>query len=407
MATAKKTPDNGLVRAQEMLPNSRVKLTIALTYGDFKPAFEAELDQLSQATKVQGFRPGKAPRAKALAAIGHERVESGALDRAINATYFMAMRQVDMVPVSAPMVEITSYVAPTEGSADDVLVAEYTLQVDVVPQIAIEKSYKKISVKPAKPKAITAKDVDEMIEYLRKQRAGLSETKDGAKAAKGMWADISFDGAVGGVHREDMKSAHHALIVGDNTLIPGFEENIIGMSPAESKTFDITFPDDYGVESLRKEVATFTIVLNELKEIVMPTVDPEFAKNFGHDTVEALEAAIKESLEQERELEAQRATEELVVDELLKLADFDLPESMVEQEQKRLTEETYKRLGLADQSRPLPDAVLADLPVQAKRNVRIGFVISKIAELEGVAEQEGAMRLALDKAIAYATGVEK
>ncbi len=392
---------SGEVKLQK-LPNSRVKLTFPITVAEFRPAFEYELAEASKGLKIQGFRPGKAPAAKVLSEIGRERVEAGALDRAINAAYFLALKSQSLTPVSQPKVTLESYVAPSDDADLDVVVGEVSAEVDVLPDVQL-KDHKRISVKAPKVIDVTQKDVDEVIAYLRKQRAELKEVAEGGKLAKGMWADIGFEGALEGVKRDDMASKHHALIIGDGTLIPGFEDEMIGMTKGESRTFSLKFPKDYQVESFRNKKAEFTVVLHEFKDMMLPDLNPEFAGNLGHKTMEELEKAISASLQMEREGEQKQKLEELVVEEVLKQAKFETPEALVAQEEIRLIEETKQRMGLNLSGAPVPEHLMEQIKEQSRKNVQIGLVISKVAELEGLTTEEGAMRKAVDMLIEYAT----
>ncbi len=380
------------------LPESRVKLTIPVTVAQFRPAFEKELEALAKDTRIEGFRQGKAPLPRVLATAGRQRVEAGALDRALNEAYAAALKQENIVPVTQPEITVDSYTAPAEDAADDLQVASFTAELDVLPEVSI-KGYDRMKVKAPKVVEVTQKDIDEVFDYLRKQGAKLEDTKEGTAIAKGMWADIGFKGSVDGVAREDMNSAHHPLVVGEGQLIPGFEEEMIGMKKGEEKTFTITFPKDYHAKELQGKKAEFTVTIHEIKDMVMPVVDAEFAKKFGHDTMEQLEKAIRENLEQERKQEQQMKLEEVVVEELLKSAKFDVPHSLVHQEEHRLMEETMKRAG----GQPLSEELKKQVGIQAPKNVRIGLALGKVIELENITDKEKPMRLAMDRLIEIAT----
>jgi trigger factor len=389
-----KTP----VITRKNLPNCRVKLTVPITVAHFKPAFKKELEAVAQDVKIEGFRPGKAPLDRVLATVGRQRIEAGALDRALNTAYIEALKQENLVPVTQPEVAIESYTAPAEDAADTDQVAMFTAELDVLPEVSV-KGYEKIKVKQPKRIEVEQKDIDDVIDYLRKQGSKLEDTGEDTVAAKGMWADIMFKGSVDGVAREDMHSANHPLVIGEGQLIPGFEEHIIGLKKGEEKTFDITFPKQYHSKDLQGKKAQFTVKINELKDVQLPVLDAEFAKKFGHDSMEKLEKAIRENLEQERTEEQKTALENVVIDELLKLTKFDVPASLVQQEENRLTQETMQRLG----GQPLNDELQKQVKEQAPKNVKIGLALGKIIELEKIDDKEQPMRIAVDKLIAIAT----
>lgn len=380
------------------LDQSRVKLTVPVFNSTYQPAFQRELETIAKDVRIEGFRQGKAPLSQVLAQVGKQRVEAGALDRAINTAYVEALEAEKILPVANPEITLDSYTAPGEDADDETVVATFTAEMDVLPEVNL-KHYDRIKVKAPKAVEVTDKDLQEVIDYLRKQQASLKELEATAKAAKGMWADIGFKGTVDGVAREEMNSDHHPLVLGEGQLIPGFEDQIFGMVKDEEKKFKITFPKDYHAAGLAGKEAEFTVKLHELRDVVLPVVDGEFSKKFGHETVEKLEMAIKENLVLEREQERKLKLEELVMEELLKGTKFEVPASLVTGEEQRLREQATKQLGGV----PLSDKLAEQLHDQAVKNVRIGIALGKVVELEKIEERENASRTALDRLVAIAT----
>lgn len=380
------------------LPNSRVRLDIPITMAHFQPAFEAELKEIASQTKLQGFRPGKAPQDKVLASVGRQRVEAGALDRALNSAYQEALKDEKLIPVEMPSVEVTAYTAPAEDADPSTEVGRFTAEVDILPEVSI-RGYEKLKIKAPEKESVSQSEVDEVIDYLRKQGAKMEPVPADKPASKGMWADIMFKGSVDGVAKEEMHSEHHPLVIGEGQLIPGFEEHLEGLKPNEEKQFSITFPKDYRAKDLQGKTAEFTVKIHELKDVILPPVDPKLATQFGHKTVEALEAAIRKSLEQQKTDQHRQKLEGLVIEALLKLAEFEVPESLVQQEERRLTENTEKQLD----GQPGPADLAEQLKLQARKNVQIGLALGKVIEQEKIDDSEQAMRKAVDRLIAIAT----
>lgn len=418
---------NTHILERKSLPQSRIRLQLQVLVQDFLPSFERELMELSKEVRLPGFRPGKAPMDKVLAALGHARVEAGALDRAINAVYIQVVQEEKLIPLTAPNLTLDQYTAPKDGAAPETLVAKFTVEVDVLPEFEL-KGYDKLKLKSNPPAAVSDKDLDDVIQYLRKQQAVLKELADGVVAAKGMWAELSYEGSIDGVVREEMKSSSHPLMLGDGNMIPGFEDEIYGLKKGEEKTFKITFPKDYHSESVKGKKAEFKVKLLDLKDVILPVVDEKFATSFGHKNVGELEQAISASLVKEREDAARMEQEEQILEELLKIAKFELPESLLEREKARLAEETNKRLekirnyrqvmekkeaaaGETEKAEILheeeregwTEEMKKDLEVQAEKNVRIGLALGKVIELEGLEKSEHAMRDALSRLIELAT----
>jgi trigger factor len=400
-----------MIKSRKDLPNSRVKLTITASNAQFKHAFEHELEAVAKDTKVEGFRPGKAPQAKVLQQVGRPRIEAAALDHAISDAYFEALQEATLVPVANPKVEVTSFTAPADDAKADDVAVTFDIEVDVIPTVEV-KGYEKIRVKMPKVEPVKDMDIDEVIAELRRQRAKLEPAAKDTKVENEMWAEIAFSGSVDGVKREDMQSQAHPVVVGKGQLIPGFEDQMIGMKEKESKTFKITFPKDYHAKELAGKEAEFTITINELKAMVMPEIDDEFAVSYGQKDLKALREMVEQNLEDERKEKQNAELEEEILTQLLKIAKVEAPASMVEQEVDRVVAENkdrFERMQVGwqtylDQVNKTEEEVKADIRPQAERNVKIGLSLGKIIQEEKIdAKDASAMREAMDKLIAIAT----
>jgi len=399
-----------MIKDKKSLPKSRVKLTITATAAQFRDAFAKELAELSEGVQIQGFRKGKAPESKVIEKLGRQRIEAGAMDRVISHLYYQDIQDAKLVPVSSPTVEVTEYTAPSDETADDAVVMTFTLEVDLLPEVKID-GYQKIKLPKNKAEEVTKEDVDKIIDYLRKQQAILKEVDEGTTVKKDMWTDLGYEGSVDGVMRSDMKNDHHPIVVGEGQLIPGFEDALIGMKKGETKTFPITFPKDYHAKELAGKKAEFTVTIHELKEVTLPVVDNEFAEKFDHRKVEDLTKAIEESVAREKDQEFKAAREEGVVEQLLKLAKFDLPQSMVEQEMDRMFADGQKRLSQVpgqwetylQQTGKTAEALREETREQAEKNVRVGLSLGKVIELEGIKDEPAAGQRALERLVEIAS----
>jgi trigger factor len=392
------------------LPKSRVKLTVTTLASEFFRAFEDELSDISKDVKLQGFRPGKAPRDKVIEHVGRQRIEAGALDRALSMSYQRVLNEENLVPVAAPKVEVTSFTAPAEGVKDDTEVAVFTVEVDIYPEVNVT-GYQKLKVKTPPLEKVKDEEVEKVFDYLRKQQGSLKEAEEGATIKKGDWVEIGYEGSVGGVKRTDMANQHHPLIVGEGQLIPGFEEAMVGMKKGEGKTFPISFPKEYHAKELAGKKAEFTVTIHDHREMVLPVLDAAFAKRFGHDTMEELEKAIRGDLEKEK-LEQQRSQlENDIVLALLKLIKFEVPDSLVDREADRLKEDAVKQLAqmritmeqYAEQTGQSMEKINQELREQADRNVRLGIILTEVVKAEGIVEGEGAGKQAIERLVEIAT----
>jgi len=398
-----------MLKERKNLPNSRVKLTIVADAAQFRHAFEHEIEEAAPTVKITGFRPGKAPKAKLIEHIGRQRLEAGAIDHAISHAYYDVVTAERLVPVNAPQVEVTEYVAPTDDTKDDAVTVTFTAEVDVLPEVKVD-GYEKIKLAKGEPAPASDEDVQKILTHLRKQHGLLKELPEDRAAETDMWVDISYEGSVDGVKRADMKNEHHPVVIGEGALIPGFEDNIVGLKKGEEKTFTVTFPKDYHAKELAGKKAEFTVKVLELKEVVLPELDRDFAQQFGHDTMDALDKAIRESLGEEKAAEFKQKQEEEILEQLLKIAKLEVPQSLVEQEMGRQFEDGRKRLSqlpgqwemYLEQSGKTADELREDLRPQAERSVRTGLVLGRIVELEKIPQSDKAGREALDRLLELA-----
>lgn len=367
----------------EKLPKSQIKLNIELEKEEMTKYFDQAFEELAPMVKVKGFRPGKAPRAIIENQLGSGRVKAEAIDKAMTDSYVKALKEHEMVSVASPKINIKS--------DEDGLVFE--AEVDVWPEAQVG-DYKKLKVKKPAEEVVKDEEIDQIVEYLKKQKA---EMKDVDRAAEmNDWTMIDFEGKLNGVLQENMASKNHPVILGSKTLIPGFEEEIVGMNKDDEKTFEIKFPKDYHEKSIAGKKAEFKVKVHQVKEVIMPEVDEKFAKDFGHDSIEALRKAIADSLKMEKDQKQKQELENQILDKLLTVTKTEVPESLIEQDLDRIfhnLEHEAKHYGLTlDQYLISMKKTEADLRkewrLQAERNVKIGLALGEVAKAEGIDKKD-------------------
>jgi len=362
-------------------PNE-VELTIAANEADLSPLKAKTLKKLAPQVKLPGFRAGKVPMNLVEKNLDQAAFQSEFLDAAVNALYNEALNQENLRPVGNPEMSLKKFVPFTE--------LEFTLVVPVIGDIKLP-DYKKIKL--AKPAVkIESKDVNEVVKSLQKRMA---ERKSVTRAAKdGDEAVIDFKGtdskgeAVNGAEGKD-----YPLNLGSNTFIPGFETNLIGMKPEESKVFTITFPKDYGVAALQSKKVTFEVTLKSLNELVEPKADDEFAAKSGpFKTMTELKDDIKKQLIVERQQEADRNYEEALLKEIASKTKLSVPKELVDEQTDRIEREEKQNLvyrGQTWEEHLTSEGVTAEEHKEQKRpiaeeRVKIGIVLSEISEAEKI-----------------------
>ena len=365
-------------------PGSKMILEIEVPPEEVAHAFATAYKHVAERTKVPGFRPGKAPRHVIDRFVGRGSVLAEAMDHLVGDAYEAALTQTDVVPIDQPSVDIDP-AAIVEGQK-----VTFTATVPVRPEVQLG-SYTDYSFELETPD-VTDDQVEQVIEELREQQATLRPV-DGRTAVEGDIASVKFVGTVDGEPFEGGSADRLPVVIGEDRMIPGWEQNLVGMEIGATKGFDITFPDDYRVEELRGKEAHFEVELLDLREKILPEVTDEWAKSTGDvETVDALRAEIRDAMEKRAAAEARHGFGDRIIDFAVSNASVELPEVMVANEVEIMRDElqtrlAQQRIGL-DQylalSKQSPDELAAELREPATRRVKTLLVLSAIAEKEGI-----------------------
>ena len=363
-------------------PNSTVVLEIELPADRLDKQLAESVRHLSRRTRVPGFRPGKAPRPVLERALGPGAILDDAVEHLTEAAYRDALIQQDIVPLANADVEI---VQAEEGKP---FIFKATVQVR--PEVELG-DYRNFNFGPEIEPTDDAR-VDNVVEELLDQNATLAAVEDrGAK--EGDYAVIGFTGTRDGVAFDGGTTDRMPLILGQERLIPGFEANLIGLNVGDSTEFDVTFPDDYGEESLRSQVAHFAVELKELREKVQPELDDDFARQMGDFAdVASLREDIRTRLAANALDRARHAFADRIIEYAVANATVELPEILVDQEVEVMHDEfrgTLARQGLEEAAYlTAVEKTEADLHTEfrpgAEKRVKTLLVLSKVADVEGV-----------------------
>ena len=363
-------------------PKSSVILEVELPAERLSRAVDEAVRALSRRTRVAGFRPGKAPRPVLERVLGPGAVLDEAVDRLVQGAYREALVERAILPLTNADVEI---VQAEEGKP---LIFKATVQVR--PDVELG-DYKSFNFTP-EIETIDDPKVDRVIEELRDQNGTLAPVEDRG-AQKGDYAVIKFEGSQDGVAFEGGTAERMPLIIGEDRLIPGFEDNLVGLSVGDKKSFEITFPDDYLEKSLAGKQAQFDVELRELREKVLPDADDDFARSMGDFAdMAALRTGVQERLERNALDKARHQFADKIIDYAVANATLDLPDILLDQEVEVMHDEfrtSILRQGI-DEAAYLKvtgksEADLhADFRPDAEKRVKVLLILSKVAEAEGV-----------------------
>lgn len=313
------------------------EINVTIEGEKWQKAIDKAYDKVSKKVKIDGFRPGKAPKDIFLKKYGKENLLVEAADSCMQDAYMDILKDNEGLEIVAqPKVEI-------KGVSDEKLELMFTLILK--PEVKLGK-YTGLGVKKEEAK-VTKKEIEESIDHMRSHYAE-NVTKDG-KVANGDIAIIDFEGFKDGVAFAGGKAENYSLTIGSNSFIPGFEEQIIGMEKGEEKELNLTFPEDYHAEELKGASVVFKVKVNEIKEVKVPELDKDFFEDLGMegiDSKEALEKQVEENIKTRKESELENKYLDELLEAAAKNTEVDIPDVMIEEEIDRMLKQYEENLNM-------------------------------------------------------------
>ena len=366
------------------LENAIVELTVAFDSEEWKATQEKALDKLAKNVKIDGFRPGKAPAAMVRARVSKASVLEEATDMILQTKFVEILTEANVEPVAQPALSVQKV------DADEL---EVQILVPVKPQVELGE-YKGLEVKKGRV-TVTKKEIEEQLANYQTQFAELT-VKEGGKVAKGDTAVIDFEGFVDGVAFEGGKGENYPLEIGSGSFIPGFEDQVIGMTVDKEQDIVVTFPEDYGAADLAGKEATFKVTVHEIKEKHLPEIDDELAKDVNIDGVETLDQ-LKDHIKANIKTRKESENENKFMDDLYKAivasSKVEDSDALLEQEQGLMlqeVEQNLQRQGLNFEvyqqfTGKSKDDIKEDIKPQAEERVKLNAILAAIIEEEKLA----------------------
>ncbi len=316
-----------ILKSSENTAVNQTTLTINVEKAEFEAAIEKSYRKNAGKFRIQGFRPGKAPRKIIERMYGPAAFYEDAVNMAFPDAYKAAVEEAGITPVDQAEVELVDI------SEDGFT---FTAKVTTKPEAKVGE-YKGLSAE-YELLPVTEEDIERELK-VRQNRQTQVETVERA-AENGDTVVLDFEGFVDGVAFEGGKGEKHELKLGSGQFIPGFEDQLVGVSAGEAKDVVVTFPENYGAADLAGKEATFKCLVHEVKESVVPELDDEFAKDVSEfDTLDELKNDIKGKLEKAKENNANAEFENRLIDALIDITEVEVPQCMVEQQIDRLVED--------------------------------------------------------------------
>ena len=306
---------------------SKATVTVELTRAELEPAINKAYLKYRKDIAIPGFRKGKAPRVVIEATYGKHVFFEDAIEEMFPQIYKDAVMTQDIKPVGRPSVSDMNI-------ADDDSVT-LTIVTDLYPVVTLGQ-YKGIEVEKVNAE-VNESEVDAEIDRMAKNVARITTVERAAQ--DGDTAVIDFDGFLNGVPFQGGKGEKYELVLGSGSFIPGFEEQVVGMSAGEDKDINVTFPENYHSEDLAGKEVTFKVHVHEVKQTVLPEKDDEFVKDVSEfDTMAELRADIEKKILDEKQAGIDRAFENAAVEKAAENMTAEIPDSMVDEEVDRQLE---------------------------------------------------------------------
>lgn len=368
------------------LPKSEVEILIELDLQEWGKFVDEAVREMARDVKIEGFRPGMAPRLMVEQKVGQGRILEAAADLAVRRTYVEVLEDKKIDAIGRPEIRVLKVAMDNPF--------EFRIKTAVLPEIKLA-DYRKI-VQQSKPKTkdqikVEDKEVAESLAWLRKSRTKYATVVRAAQ--KGDRVEVDFTAKQDGKIIENGVSKNHPLLIGEGKFVPGFEEQLVGLKEGESKNFSLVFPKDFGVEDLAGKPVDFEVKMNLVQEPQMPELTDEFAKSLGQfESLAALEANIKEGLAMEKENKEREVWRAKILEEIVKKSSMELPEILVQAELDKMTDEfknNLSRMGLEMEGylkniKKTEEQLKKEWTAKAAERAQAGLVLRQIARQEKI-----------------------
>lgn len=391
------------------LEDSKVEIQGSIKWDDWKRLLDEAVKEASKEIKIEGFRPGKAPREIVEKKIGKEAILNSAAEKAISKDYPKIIEKESIESISSPQIKINVL---EEGK--DI---EYVAITAVMPKVKIgswkgdvEKVNKEFSKKKIE---ITDNELEKELEKLANSRAKLITVKREAK--KGDSVQVDFKVIRDGAPIEGGTATDHSLVLGNNVFIPGFEDEVSGMKEGEEKSFELEFPEEYHEKSLAGKKANFEVKMKLVQKRETPEINDDFAKSLGEfKKLDDLKNNIKEGLIKEREARVKENRRGEITEKLIEKIEVKLPEILIHEELHKMIHELeaqVQQMGMQldqylDQMKKTREDLEADWRPQAEKRLKAAMALEQIAEDREIKVDSEKIEEEMNKTLQYYKGVK-
>ena len=373
--TVTETLNEGLKRAY----------TITIPASAIEERVSGELKRAAPQVRMPGFRPGKVP-VNLVRKMHGSAVTQDVVGQTVRETVEKALRDHKLRPATEPKVELAKDYAPGHD-------VELTMELETLPDMG-EPNIGGIALERLTA-PVTDAEVDEAVERLVGQQKSWKDAPASRKAKTGDQVVMDFLGKVDGTAFAGGEGQDMAVEIGSGRLIPGFEDQLVGVKAGDETTIDLTFPDDYGSADLKGKAATFDLTIKSVQVGTTTTADDAFATSLGLESLDKLKELLRGNIEQEHNGATRTHMKRKLLDQLADAHDFPVPPSMVEQEFAQIWQQLEQEAANEDNpvaAKEEMEAERADYRAIAERRVRLGLLLSEIGQRNGVEVSQAEMQ---------------
>lgn len=359
------------------------KLTITVPAETVTNRYQRGLTQAQRNARVKGFRPGNVPIQMVRQMYG-EGIKHEVFQNLIDESFREALKEKKLRAVGRPKLENEEGKTPELTEGKDLT---FAATIEVIPEIEV-KSYTGLSLERPKVE-VKDEDIDGVINNIRESQAQLVPAD--RKAKKGDYVDMHFEGSLikDGVKepRDEMKG-DRMVEIGSNQLIPGFEDELIGLKAGDSKTFQIEFPKDFADKNFASQKAEFSVTINDLKEKKLPEVTEEFAKEVGYESLADMKKKATESITRHKTQEADHKVKSDLIAAIIEKNPFEVPESLIIAQAQNLAQDFARHLRDQGFDEKMAQEAIASeyasMKTRAESQVRASLLLERIADQEKI-----------------------
>lgn len=362
--------------------DNEIKIDFTLTEKEWEDAVEHAYQKNKGKYSKEGFRKGNVPRSILEKTYGESMFYEDALNDCFPKYYTeMLSKEKELYPIDYPEISVEKM---------DKTGVKFSAIIVVLPEFEVE-NYKGLSIKKDKV-SVTEKEVNEELAKLQERHARFVEVTDRA-VKEGDLINLNYSGKLDGVKFDGGTAEDQELTIGSHAFIPGFEEQMVGMTIGEEKDIDVTFPAEYHSKDLAGKPVVFTVKVLGIREKELPALDDEFAKEISeHESLAELKKATKDKIKHEKEHHAEHAAEAKLIDAIVDGVELSVPKQMVEKQLNYMVNDLNARLASQGFSKEAyfeflgttEDAFKKEREKDAEKSVKTSLVLERIVEKEKI-----------------------